>query len=127
MNESLYETAPVGLWRLDLNTHFIHANRTALDILGYSSLDELNQSSDKQLLTEISNKSQENLLISNNLGKDIWVELSAVISPEGFVEGTIKDVTSIQPHIEKVSMIKQNIIKRLNQDEPSLSRSSKIA
>jgi len=127
MNESMYEMVPVGLWRLDLNNHFIHANKTALDILGYNSIDELNNSSDKELLTDIKKDSHENLLISNNLGKDIWVELSAIQTPQGYVEGTIKDVTSIQPHIEKISILKQNIIRKLSENEPSLSRSSKIA
>jgi PAS domain-containing protein len=134
-NGTLYETVPVGLWRIDINTkELVHANKTALQILGYSNIDEMNSCVDCKKIFSSTMESQNNLdiLITNHDGKRIWVELSGQVNSQGFIEGTIRDITSskvyessIKKNIEKISLLKRNIIKRL--EEENLSKIVKTA
>lgn len=132
---TLYETVPVGLWRIDINTkELVHANKTALQILGYSNIHEMNSCIDCKKMFSNAMESHDNLdlLITNHDGKRIWVELSGQVNPQGFIEGTIRDITSskmyessIKKNIEKISLLKRNIIKRL--EEENLSKIARLA
>lgn len=134
--EELYNTAPVGLWRTEIESgKFIHANKTALEILGFESFEELSSVVAGDLydptlrvefieeLKQIKEVTDFEVLIRRKDGKKVWVTLSAKIHPEqGFLEGTMQTChkkleVAIRPHLEKISLIKKNIIQKLEQPE----------
>ena len=58
-------------------------------------------------------------------GTPIWVAISAKIYPEkGYLEGSIRDISNkkkqeenFAPHLQKLSLLKQNIMKRLQEND----------
>lgn len=137
--KELYNEAPVGLWRTRIEDgKFLEANEATLQILGFSTFDELScylstDLYDKQVrdeiikeLFEIGEVAEVQFIMQRHDGKKIIVSLSAKINVEkGFIEGTIKDVTGIIsleastliPHLEKLSLLKQDIMNKINQDD----------
>lgn len=131
---TLYESAPVGLWRSKINDgRFISANKKACEILGFKSFYEINHKSLNDFYDSSEHQKMMNLLLENKEikdhpvtmykkdGKEISVLVSAEIHQEqGYIEGTIKDITDeisleaiIVPHIKKMSELKNNIIQKL--------------
>jgi len=156
MNEieykKLYEAAPIGLWRTNIEDgRVIHANEATVKILGFDSFEELSQYDttnlyDLKIRTELVQELKEcheikdfQIVMRRKDGKEITVSLSVKIDQNnGYIEGTIKDVTNIisfessvlLPHLEKISLLKQHIIEKLRQSDYSyheLRKSSKIA
>lgn len=147
--KDLYEAAPVGLWRTNVNDgKFIHANEAAVYILGFSNFEELSNYLSKDLydplirqdlikeLEKVNEIKDLQVTMKRKDGKEITVSLSAKLNTEkGFIEGTIKDVTDIIsleasaliPHLEKISLLKQSIIDKIKQSESSLHTISKTA
>lgn len=145
--KDLYETAPVGLWRTNIDDgSFIHANEATIAILGFSDFDDLvshvtndlYDSKDRlELIKELrkcGEVSDFQVIVTRKDGKEITVNLTAKINEDkGFIEGTIRDMTgiislkasSIIPHLEKMSELKRHILEKIKGeccDSESLSR-----
>jgi len=153
--ENLYNGAPVGLWRTSIEDgRFLHANEATINILGFSSFEELSKFvstdlyADKAVRQDLVKELQEVNEISDfqfNMhrkdGKKITVCVSAKIYPDkGYIEGTIRDVSgvisleasAIIPHLEKMSLLKQTIMEKIRENDcceshPLLHSVSKIA
>jgi len=151
--QELYETAPVGLWRTQIEDgRFIHANEATINILGFSDFNDLSShvSTDlydvkerDELIKELRRYgeiSDFQVSMKRKDGKEITVNLTAKLNEEkGYIEGTIRDLTgmisikasSIVPHLEKISEIKRHIFDKLNSDccdlEPLSHKTSKTA
>lgn len=146
--DDLYNGVPVGLWRTNIvDGKFLHANDATLNILGFSSFEELSQyaSADfydrkvrdnliKELL-EVGEVTDLTFIMQKKDRTEITVSVSAKIFPDkGYLEGTIQDITgsiSLEalclPHLEKMSLLKQDIIKKINEDDCDYHKISKSA
>lgn len=130
----LYESAPVGLWQTSIDEgQFLSANKEACDILGYDDFNDLSTVLATDLYDVTARKNLLKYLLkakevkdypvtmTRKDGKEISVLLSAKIHPDkGYIEGTIRDVTEdislesiLAPHVQKMSILKQHIIQRL--------------
>jgi PAS domain S-box-containing protein len=151
--KDLYNEAPVGLWRTSIEDgKFLHANEATVNILGFSSFEELSKCLSTDLydkdiredllkeLKEVKEISDFQFTMRRKDGKEITVSLSAKINADkGYLEGTIRDVTgtisveasALIPHLEKMSILKQHIMDRIKNDcceiHPLLHKFSKIA
>lgn len=144
--KELCNSAPVGLWRTQIKDgKFLFANDAFLDILGFSSFQELSQFCstdlyDKKVRTEILeilNEAKEikdfKVIMTGKNGYNVIVLLSAKIHPDkGYIEGTLKDITNLIsfeaaliPHLEKISLLKQHILERI--EENSMSSTNKFS
>ena len=152
--KELCNSAPVGLWRTQIKDgKFLYANNAFLSILGFNSFQELSQYCstdlyDKKIREEIVDHLNENqeikdfkVFMKKQDGQEITVLLSAKIHPEnGYIEGTLKDITNtislevaaLIPHLEKISLLKQHIMERIENNSisdlhPLVNRISKSA
>jgi len=136
--KDLYETAPVGLWRTNIEDgHFIDANEAAIGILGFSDFNDLSQhvaidlydAKEREEFVEELRRHGEVSDFQVNMkrkdGKEITVSLTAKFNEDkGFIEGTIRDITGIIsieasmiiPHLEKMSELKRHILEKINGD-----------
>lgn len=137
--KELYESAPVGLWQTSIEDgHFLSANETAIQILGFESLEDLSsavatdfykdKSARSRLISELSQVGEIKdfrFRMKRKDGSEFTALISAKIHPDkGYIEGTLEDVTDgvsleacIIPHLEKMSLLRQNIINRLHDDD----------
>lgn len=134
--KELYNGAPVGLWRTRIDDGtFLDANEATVLILGYKSFEELSNCVTTDLydpevrkrlveeLKEVQEITDFQFAMRRKDGREITVSISAKINQEqGYIEGTIKDVTgtislesaSLIPHLEKMSILKRDIINKIN-------------
>lgn len=142
----LYESAPVGLWQTSIDKgQFLSANKEACNILGYDSFEDLSTILATDLyditvredllkyLLKVKEVKDYPVTMTRKDGKEISVLLSAKIYPDkGYVQGTIRDVTEnislesiLAPHIQKMSILKQHIVQRLESSNNEQYTSSK--
>lgn len=142
--KELYDSATVGLWRTTINDgKFINANSAVADILGYDDIDDLMSQKtsdfyDRDIFIEELEKLKEvnnfEICMRKKDGSSVWVSISAKIYPKkGYIEGSIRDITlqkqqtkNIIPHLQKLSSLKQNIIARLNEEEPVFYQNTSV-
>lgn len=102
--KSLYQCATVGLWKASSITgKFIAVNEACAKILGCESIANvigtynlfLFQPQEKLIFLLKSKPSIKNYetKIKTHDNREIWVSISAKLTPEGFVEGSIEDIT----------------------------------
>lgn len=146
--KELYNSATVGLWRTSISDgKFLNLNSAVANILGYDDVDDLaahrasdlyEKIYDRQSLIEELEKLREvtdfEVCMKKKDGSPVWVSISAKMYPDkDYIEGSIRNITCeterIMPHLEKLSCLKENIIKKLKQDqlEYAGNKSSKIA
>lgn len=142
----LYESAPVGLWQTSIDKgQFLSANKEACNILGYDSFEDLSTVLATDLydttvredllkyLLKVKEVKDYPVTMTRKDGKEISVLLSAKIYPDkGYIQGTIRDVTEnislesiLAPHIQKMSILKQHIVQRLESSNYEQYTSSK--
>lgn len=152
--KDMYNSAPIGLWRTDLNTgEWLSANDATLKILGYSSFSELSQFRSVDLysdinvrhklieqLKEVKEIDELEVILKRKDSKEIVVALSAKINfAKNCIEGSIRDITNIVakeslkliPYLEKISILKRHIMEKIQEADclevPQLRKFAKIA
>lgn len=136
--KELFDSATVGLWRTTINEgEFLNVNSAVASILGYDDTDDLSQYRSVDLydqdvrnafideLRELQEIEDFEVCMKKKDGTPIWVAISAKIYPEkGYLEGSIRDISNkkkqeenFAPHLQKLSLLKQNIMKRLQEND----------
>ncbi|MCD4656794.1 MAG: PAS domain S-box protein [Planctomycetes bacterium] len=126
---NLYETALVGLFRVELETgKIIAANESCMKILGYDSIDEFIihfrtsehyvKSDRRDEVLEMLFSTQmielEEIEMMKKDGTKIWVSISEkLFEKEGYAEGTIIDITT-RKKVEKNIAVKAQKLSILN-------------
>jgi PAS domain S-box-containing protein len=141
---TLYESAPIGLWQIRLNDgKILSANKKTCDILGFRNFQELSRKSilevtkNEDLIKELHESGEIKnfpFTLKKKDGKEISALLSLKLSEDkNYVEGSIRDVTEelsleskIAPHIQKMSILRQSIIQKLESFEPVYSFSKSL-
>lgn len=141
---TLYESAPIGLWQIRLSDgEIISANKKACDILGFKNFQDLSKkpalevSKHHDLITEINSSGEIKdfpVTLKKKDGKQINAILSLKLSAnKEYVEGSLRDVSDelsleakLVPHIQKMSILRQNIIQKLESFEPAYSFSKSL-
>ena len=142
--QTLYESAPIGLSQIRVNDgKIISANKKTCDILGFRNFQELSRKSivevtkNDNLIKEL-NESNEikdfPVTLKKKDGKEIFATISLKLSTDkDYVEGSLRDVTDelsleskIAPHIKKMSILRENIMQKLESFEPAYSFSKSL-
>lgn len=149
--KNLYDQSPVGLWRTTIEDGtFLHVNAAAAKIFGcpveemytHHSTDFYDPAIRKNFIETL--KSQRQILdyeieIRQCDGNMLWVAVGAAINEkDGYIEGCIQDVTDkknaeadqIKRHweeLEKITILQQNIKKKIEESEVLPYKSARSA
>lgn len=143
--KNLYDNSPIALFQMSLEGNFLIVNNKTLKILGFNSLDELNQHpkfNEKQFeifkneITKDQNVEDFLLDFYKKNKTKITLLITAKLDQEGkLVEGTMRDITdliefcSLGYHLDKMSELKKEVIDTIikaDQFHPLLRKIVKI-
>jgi hypothetical protein len=140
--KDLYESAMIGLWQAALTDGaLLNGNEKTLEILGLFSPNELSNHKLKDFIGEEQQQSfftqlkklkevhNQDITIKKLNGELTTVSISAKICPKkGWIEGTLEipenHSSELQPYLEHINKINQNLRKRLISDEKNWAYSS---